>query len=66
MKPTPGMYPGSYRANDGANDSNVATVTITVTGNNDAPTATIAVGSYAATEQTTLNLHGTKAVGVRK
>ena len=49
----------TYKANDLANDSNVATVTISVTGVNDAPTATFTAPSYAATEQTTLTLHGT-------
>ena len=51
----------TYRANDGALDSNVATVTITVTPVNDAPTA-IAPASYSATEQVTLDLRNTGLV----
>ena len=39
--------------------SNILSGTITITPVNDAPTATITSATYAATEQTTLTLHGT-------
>jgi VCBS repeat-containing protein len=44
----------TYRASDGTAQSNVATVTITVAGDNDAPTATN--DSYNATEDTPLTV----------
>jgi VCBS repeat-containing protein len=44
----------SYKANDGASDSNVATVSITVNAVNDAPVATN--DSYATNEDTPLNV----------
>lgn len=44
----------TYRANDGTDDSNLATVTITVTPVNDAPVAGDA--SYTTDEDTTLNV----------
>ncbi|RKZ84005.1 MAG: hypothetical protein DRQ39_08835, partial [Gammaproteobacteria bacterium] len=46
----------TYMANDGNSDSNVATVTITVIGVNDAPTATNLSASETYTEDTALNL----------
>ena len=47
-------------ANSGANTDPVArTMTIDVSAVNDAPTASIAAGSYSATEQTSLALQGT-------
>ncbi|MFW5439425.1 MAG: LamG-like jellyroll fold domain-containing protein, partial [Methylophilaceae bacterium] len=46
----------TYQANDGANNSNIATVTITVTGSNDAPTATNLNAGETYTEDTPLNL----------
>ena len=46
----------TYRANDGAIDSNIATVTITVTPVNDAPTATNLSAAETYTEDTALNL----------
>ncbi|MEY2565753.1 MAG: trimeric autotransporter adhesin [Actinomycetota bacterium] len=46
----------TYKANDGASDSNVATVSITVNPVNDAPTATNLNGAETYTEDTTLNL----------
>ena len=49
----------TYRANDGTNNSNLGTVTITVNPVNDAPTAAITPATYSATEQTSLTLHGT-------
>ena len=49
----------TYRANDGTSNSNLATVTITVNPVNDAPTAAITPATYAASEQTSLTLHGT-------
>src|SRR5207249_895255 len=44
----------TYKANDGALDSNVATVTITVNAVNDAPVAVNE--SYSVNEDTTLNV----------
>ncbi|MEZ4591341.1 MAG: Ig-like domain-containing protein [Chloroflexota bacterium] len=44
----------TYHANDGTADSNSATVTITVTGTNDAPTANGDL--YSTNEDTTLNV----------
>ncbi|MBW3542692.1 MAG: tandem-95 repeat protein, partial [Planctomycetes bacterium] len=44
----------TYKANDGATDSNVATVTLTVTPVQDAPTA--ADDAYAVNEDATLNI----------
>ena len=49
----------SVVANDGAVNSATQTVTLTVAAVNDAPVATITPLTYAATEQTTLTLHGT-------
>jgi hypothetical protein len=46
-------------ADDGINSSNVGTTRMTVNPVNDAPDATIAAASYAATENMTLALHGT-------
>ena len=45
-----------YKANDGLADSNVSTLTITVTGTNDAPVATNLSASESYTEDTPLNL----------
>ena len=44
----------TYHANDGTDDSESATVTINVSGNNDAPTAND--DTYATNEDTTLNV----------
>src|SRR5207247_2171603 len=44
----------TYRANDGLADSGIATVTITITGANDAPVALD--DSYTTPEDTTLNV----------
>src|SRR5207247_1784016 len=49
-----GLDSFTYKANDGAADSNVATVTITVAAVNDAPVA--AGDSYSATEDTPLTI----------
>ncbi len=51
----------TYRANDGALDSNVATVTITVTPVNDAPVAT--GDAHAVNEDATLNIPGPGVLG---
>ena len=48
----------TYRANDGTNNSNVATVTITVNAVNDAPTRTAASVSLAAVAEDTANPPG--------
>ena len=48
----------TYRANDGTNNSNVATVTITVNAVNDAPTRTAASASLAAVAEDTANPPG--------
>src|SRR4029434_3416659 len=44
----------TYKANDGQADSGIATVTITITGANDAPVAVN--DSYTTAENTTLNV----------
>jgi VCBS repeat-containing protein len=48
----------TYKANDGTADSNIATVTITVTPVNDAPTVTVAAGGACGANQRsgTINL----------
>ena len=48
----------TYRANDGTLDRNLATVTITVTAVNDAPTVTVAAGGTCGTDDRsgTINL----------
>jgi hypothetical protein len=46
-------------ANDGNGGTVTETFTIVIANVNDAPTVAIALGDYYATEQTTLNLHGT-------
>ena len=48
-----------YRASDGNGGLADATVYLTIAPWNDAPAATIAQPTYAATEQTALTLHGT-------
>ena len=49
----------TFVASDGGSPSNVGTATVTVNAVNDAPTATMTAASYAATENMTLDLHGT-------
>jgi hypothetical protein len=49
----------SYVVNDGAANSNTVTSTVNITAVNDAPTLSGVPATYAATEQTTLNLAGT-------
>ena len=49
----------TFVASDGGSASNVGTARVTIAAVNDAPTATIAAASYAATENVTLTLHGT-------
>lgn len=51
----------TYTANDGVNDANVATVTITVTGVNDAPVAVD--NSYATAQDTPLNVTAPGVLG---
>jgi VCBS repeat-containing protein len=51
----------TYRANDGAADSVVATVTLTVTAVNDAPTA--GADSYSTNEDTTLTVSAPGVLG---
>ena len=51
----------TYKANDGAADSNVATVSITVNAVNDAPIA--AADSYSVDEDATLNVAATGVLG---
>ncbi len=49
----------TYQASDGALQSAVTSVNLTVAAVNDAPIATIGAGSYTAVEQTSLVLKGT-------
>ncbi len=51
----------TFKANDGSLDSNTATVTINISAVNDAPVSTVL--SYAATEDTTLNVN--QALGLQ-
>ncbi|HYC53038.1 MAG TPA: DUF4347 domain-containing protein, partial [Gemmatimonadaceae bacterium] len=57
--PDAGARTVTWVVNDGSAGSAGATSTITVAPVNDAPTAAIVPASYAATEQTNLDLHGT-------